>query len=546
MVDINPDFRPPQLKTQRTLPNSMRLRKGKSPVKPTGGLFNFFGTGSVVYFSVLLRPFSSLPLNRLGPQTLAYFHLRFTHGLGSSAKIAHNKPTSGGFSPHVKLTTATPGRGNTGEAATGKGSGKRTLADAMDQDRKAPKKTASPSGVLHSRFFSQSHCKSSQLQSPKIEEKNISRSTSLGSSMNAGPSRLKRQQEENKENVYILIDDSEDEEIQVHSKMKVMDCSMSLVGQRGDDSEDDGVEIAERWEFAKVDQEDGYISLGSSDDDRGDQAEYLSSPVRNGRTPKRRRRIASPNQPQRPAELLEYKDEVRPEPAPGGDNVSGDGNEDSDASVEVVSSPAAPRKRTMHRSQSLSPTAKISNSAQMGLLGLASLNRLGSPQECKTPTTVVLDLRDSFGEDVDEIEETQATTTTTYSSSSSDTASSSLSIPMPTQPLTQTAEDKPGSGSQLHLSTMNIIDVNLEESEEIEAVEEADANAEQRQAVASAWRERWTNPGNVYSKTATASALKRRETNITSVGRHNASRGVSKQRGQGRKSLVFLDSGGVR
>lgn len=358
----------------------------------------------------------------------------------------------------------------------GKTSGKRTLSDAMDHSRQS-KQAQKVGSSIQSKFFTPSKTPTPQAQNPKSRP-----------STEPGPSRLK----ENKENVYIVIDDDDVEEAETAAKMKAMGCGASLVGQRNDE-----IEIDEEWEFSKVDQEDGYISLGSSDGE-DNEAEVLSSPARSGRTPKRRRRAGTPNRVE---------------------------EEDTDASVGLISSPFTikqSRPTRNLRSRSLSPRSKGRTSDP------PVSERLSSSQG----SNQVVDLRHSFADGLNNTDDIEGSQKTVWSS---DTPSSHS----PPTPAT------PANASQLSV----IFDIDLEGPEEIE-----DQNSTVRHlAVANGWREKWAHA-------RTPSVLRRRETNVTPTGRHNvlhtlprtnggaASRpapasSTSKGRSvQGRKSLAFLES----
>ncbi|KAF8903339.1 hypothetical protein CPB84DRAFT_1774604 [Gymnopilus junonius] len=212
MDDINPGFMPRTLKPLPLVSNSPSKGaklKGKmrqslpTPSKPTGGIFNFFGPNPII--PPRAKPNPNPPV---------------------AAKHSH-----------------------------GKASGKRTLAEVMDQDLERKKKhRTSPPAVnsTQSRFFhTNAGAKASSVQ----------RRHSDGVIGVAGPSRLYSLSAD-KENVHNMVGDT-DEEMAETSEPELDGSDLSLRAQFGNDP-DRGKELNEDDFPDAVQQDDGYISPSPS------------------------------------------------------------------------------------------------------------------------------------------------------------------------------------------------------------------------------------------------------------------------------------------
>ncbi|KAJ3502406.1 hypothetical protein NLJ89_g8902 [Agrocybe chaxingu] len=197
----------------------------------------------------------------------------------------------------------------------GKASGKRTLAEVMDQDieRKKKRKSASPLRSTQSKFFS---------SKPAPHAASIQRRHSEGVVFLAGPSRIQDDDKENA-NRYIVVDDDDTSEAET-SEPELDGTELSIQANY------DGEAVMELnvEDFPDVvEQEDGYISpMWSSSRDAAD----LSSPPR----PRRRR---------------ERREDEEMEPT----GMILSDHEDHDFSVDPVSSPVSTKRpaRTIHRPQ---------------------------------------------------------------------------------------------------------------------------------------------------------------------------------------------------
>lgn len=148
---------------------------------------------------------------------------------------------------------------------TGKASGKRTLADVMDNDlerKKRRRKSPTPvkNQVRQSKFFAESRSCS------------VRRRHSEGELGLSGPSH--QQGDENKENEYIVIVDDDDELDASQSDLEGSDISLKAQIDASDVFSSRQLDVADFPEL--VEQEDGYISPPDYTRDADD----LSSPVR--------------------------------------------------------------------------------------------------------------------------------------------------------------------------------------------------------------------------------------------------------------------------
>ncbi|KAF8965047.1 hypothetical protein BDZ97DRAFT_811241 [Flammula alnicola] len=234
MKDINPGFVPRALKPLPTVSNSpVKSLKGKGKMReslppggktreqnpPTGGILSFFGPNPII-----------------------------------PPRSKQKKPVSTAVAKH---------------GLTGKASGKRTLAEVMDQDmerKKKSRKSCSPLPFTRSKFFAP----------PEAKATGVQRRHSDGV---AGPSRL---QDDNKENMYVVVDDDDDPAETSEPDLDGSDLSLRA---HFDVDAEMNLDLEEFPDA--VEQEDGYISASPS---YSKDAQELSSPLQPGQSSRSRRR----------------------------------------------------------------------------------------------------------------------------------------------------------------------------------------------------------------------------------------------------------------
>ncbi|CAA7264284.1 unnamed protein product [Cyclocybe aegerita] len=290
MDDINPSFLPRTVKPLGMAPVSpAKSNKGKGKMRASlpapGGIMSFFGPNPII------------PPRTKHPQ----------------ASPVHTRAPKLGM--------------------TGKASGKRTLAEVMDQDieRKKKRKSASPLRSTQSKFFSPRH-------SPR--EASIQRRHSEGVVFLAGPSRIQDDDKENA-NRYIVVDD--DDTSEAETSEPELDGTELLI--QANFNADAVMELSVEDFPDVVEQEDGYISpMRSSSRDAAD----LSSPPR-------------------PGGRLERGEDEEMEPT----GMILSDHEDHDLSVDPVSSPVSTKRptRTTRRHQPYrTPTKGNANHASGSIL----------------------------------------------------------------------------------------------------------------------------------------------------------------------------------
>lgn len=310
----------------------------------------------------------------------------------------------------------------------------------MDQDLAATRKQ-------RSKFFA----------SPKPKVSPRSRQTNNGHPPSvAGPSRLS----ENKENVYIVIDD--DEEVDVDSGVSMVAQGKVDPEMMQDVDEPSGVDV--------VEQEDGYISPTPS---YSGELQDLSSPIRPGHTPITKRREA-----------------------------------DHDFGADTVSSPPSQAKRRFHpttrelnRTRSLDFSSAGAHSAHQGNVRAYSK---ADAEQFVAPCSSFPgpDLRHSFGDDDIDCSDDDT-------KGISRSASSPTPTPSPVTPMTQEDVQPPDA-------------FGIDEPSDPEE-SNARANELRKQAVIDGWRNQWALNKNKKGvlRTSERPKLVRRETNVTPAGRHS-------------------------
>ncbi|KAF8652373.1 hypothetical protein AX16_004401 [Volvariella volvacea WC 439] len=406
-----------------------------------------------------IDPTSLLPMKDINPSFQPRV-LRPLPGLQNQTTVAKEKgkapqkPQSGGlldfFGPNAVIPHAKRAgfslASSKSQTTTGKASGKRTLAEVMDHDmalRKQPPTKTTPK-LTQSKFFT-------RMQS--------SSENTAGESTPA-TSHPRRDKE------VILVDDSDDDSPDAIELIEDPD-DVSIVAQA--EEIPDLEESLEPFDSFTVEQEDGYISPAFTDD--GD-VQDLSSPPRDGRTPKRRRPERSAKRVDDPEELEFAVDNISSPPSAAKPQKA----------AQFVPRPCSLRSRSLSPSRVRTRAAVNENAHSHPLCRHESLQ--GS--------VVNADLRDCFGDESDVPEELDTQPTSISQSSSS------LTPPTPATPAD--VEDISGDDSD------------LDDPEE----REGRALTLRREAVASGWRDKWA-----LSKSQTP-MLKRRETNVTPAGRHRA------------------------
>lgn len=321
----------------------------------------------------------------------------------------------------------------------------------------------------------------------------------------AGPSRLSS---ENKENVCIVIDDSDEINLE-----EDIESNASIVAQGEVDPETEMVLDDPSWHDI-VEQEDGYISPTPSCS--GDVQDF-SSPLVPRYTPVRKHEV-------------DLRDSV--------DRYFG---------TEAVSSPPSEVKLKRRRlSDSISRQPYRTRSLDLPRIHGHAAQRPNAQGITCVPSASFpeVDLRGSFGDD----------RTSDIDSSDNETknASGSNSPPTPTpSPLTPVTQEE--------IPALAVTDDDvLTDTED----SEAQANEFRKQAVITGWRQQWAlNKAPGIPRHATPK-LKRRETNVTPAGRHTLNNACTRprpypliapntappkankpRRVQSRKSLPFLEPG---
>jgi len=371
--------------------------------------------------------------------------------------------------PTTKQSSSQPINVKSG-MVVGRASGKRTLADVMDQDLVVKKKKREDADLLkltQSRFFGPP-------SSPKAmttrRAETGSRNYEAESTTLAGPSRIRN----DKENAYIVIDDGNDD-VDMEMDMEIdfhWDISM---GVQGDVDAEMEIDVEEPLEYDPVEQEEGYISPSPS---CSRDTQELSSPPRPGTTPNRKRHTTTN------ADNLDFGADVISSPPPETTVLS---NSLSNSRIRSRSLTPSSSCRTFGQSL-VWPMRDQSNAAKSEFLGP--------------------DLRNSFGDDLtseidcfeDEGQNASGSTTTPTSS-----------------PLTPVTPDE--NSAQLDGMADQAVVINPEELE-------ARATEMRNEAVATGWRDKWALCG----KSKEVNALRRRETTMTPAGRRFAISAKSRPR----------------
>ncbi|KDR79970.1 hypothetical protein GALMADRAFT_1172081 [Galerina marginata CBS 339.88] len=349
---------------------------------------------------------------------------------------------------------------------TGKASGKRTLAEVMDQDmerKKKHRKSNSPAKPTSSKFF---------YTRPEIRASSVQRRHSDGIIPIAGPSRL-RTQSADKENVFLLVDD-DDEEMVETSEPELDGSDLSQKAQFGKDKDTDAqLEMDLNFDDFPdvVEQEDGYISPSPS---RSKDAQDLSSP------PGRRTWKGDPNR----------------EMAPTGMIPSDDEDDDTDFGADAISSPISVKKPQPHSRQRAYQTPMRwlgSQDADGGTIlvqptptpkkgqGLyPDLDDVPSPTLYRGP-----DLRNLLGDNDPTELDYQDEEVEAKRPGVSGTISGSTSPPSP-------SPETPDMGEQPVVDVIDVDEFNFNvDEEETRQAQKITANAK---AVMNGWREKWAMP----------------------------------------------------
>lgn len=362
---------------------------------------------------------------------------------------------------------------------TGRASGKRTLAEVMEQDierKKKPRQSYSPVRTAQSKFFAPTG--------------GVRRRHSDG----VGASGLCSQEKEN------ILPQPEDVDDALESELGASDQSMQVnFNDPPDIMEFDLTEFADA-----VEQEDGYISPSPSDSRDADE---LSSPPQAGRAKARHHHRAQ-------------QGVIASFTAPPTGFLLSDDDDDAENSfgADIVSSPVSVKRPTVHKPRAYAPNTPIRVSVPRGSEHVlvqptptpangrrarADVDEITSPTQYRG-----LDLRSMLDDDglaEHELEEALLA------------ASGSASSPSP-------SPDTPDPSAQAGL--VRVIDVDDLQDEEQQLLR---ASAERANAVMVGWRERWAlpagkTPAAKVQKEPPAGArtaqLRRSETNVTPAGRH--------------------------